>query len=137
MIRSFLMGSILLFAGALAHADSASIETAKIAATEWLAIADEYKYQETWSQASSLLQAEVSQSDWVGNIKNMREPLGKLEKRELSSSEFHESLPGAPDGQYFIFTFDSSFENNEYATEVIAVMKEDDSKWRVVGYYFA
>jgi hypothetical protein len=49
---------------------------------------------------------------------------------------FHESLPDAPPGEYVIFTYESSFENNKFVAEVVAVAKGSDGVWRVVGYYF-
>jgi len=120
----------------LANANSASIESARDSATAWLKIVDQLEYEKSWSQASPLLQAEVSQDDWGDHLGNMRERLGELRQRTLSSSEFHESLPEMPDGQYVIFTYDSSFENSEYVTEVVAVAKDTNQSWRVIGYYF-
>ena len=97
---------------------------------------DGLKYQESWSEASSLLRGAVSQADWEKNLESIRGPLGSVEKRDPDTSEFHETLDGIPDGKYFIFTFKSAFENRSFAYEVRAVAKEPDSSWRVVGYYF-
>ncbi len=122
--------------GPLANADSVSIDTATDSSTAWLKIVDELEYRKSWSEASAWMRTEVSEADWVNHLTNMREWLGELKGRTLSSTEFHESLPEMPAGQYVIFTFDSSFENSEYVTEVVAVAKEADSSWRVIGYYF-
>ena len=40
-----------------------------------------------------------------------------------------------PDGEYAILIFDSSFANNGSASEVVVLALDDDSTWRVVGYY--
>jgi len=61
-------------------------------------------------------------------------PVPGLERRDPDTSEFHQTLDGIPDGEYFIFTFKSAFENRSFAYEVIAVAKEPDSSWRVMGY---
>ena len=106
------------------------------AATAWLRLVDELEYRKSWSEASALLRAEVSQADWVSHLSNMRGPLGGLKQRAVTSSEFHESLDGVPDGQYAVFAYDSSFENREYATEIVALAQEANSSWRVIGYYF-
>jgi hypothetical protein len=45
------------------------------------------------------------------------------------------SLPGAPDGEYVVIQFMSSFENKRFAIETVTPMKDKDAKWRVSGYY--
>jgi hypothetical protein len=44
-------------------------------------------------------------------------------------------LPAAPDGNYVVLKYDTSFENKKSATETIAPMLDKDGKWRVSGYY--
>jgi hypothetical protein len=107
-----------------------------IAAIEFLALVDECEYEKSYLEASSVLREEVSQEEWVTYVRNLRDPLGQLNQRTLSSSDFHDSLPEAPPGRYVIFTYHSSFENNKFAAEVIAVAEGSDGAWRVVGYYF-
>ena len=118
-----------------AAAESASIDDAGVAAVEFLALVDEREYGKSYSTASSVLREEVSQEDWVDHVTNLRDALGVLSKRTVTSPEFHESLPEAPPGEYVIFTYDSSFENNKFVSEVVAVVKGGDGIWRVVGYY--
>jgi hypothetical protein len=107
-----------------------------IAAIEFLALVDECEYEKSYLEASTVLREEVSQEEWVTYVRNLRDPLGQLNQRTLSSSDFHDSLPEAPPGRYVIFTYHSSFENNKFAAEVIAVAEGSDGAWRVVGYYF-
>jgi hypothetical protein len=44
-------------------------------------------------------------------------------------------LPGAPDGQYVIIQYDTTFENKRKAIETITPMFDKDGIWRVSGYY--
>jgi hypothetical protein len=44
-------------------------------------------------------------------------------------------LPGAPDGQYVIIQFETSFENKQNAVETVTPMLDTDSQWRISGYY--
>jgi len=44
------------------------------------------------------------------------------------------SLPGAPDGQYVVLRFETSFDNKAKAIETVTPML-DDGTWRVSGYY--
>ena len=69
------------------------------------------------------------------NIKPFREPLGKLIERKLKSTQYTTTAPGAPDGQYVIIQFNTSFENKKNAVETVTPMKDKDGKWRVSGYY--
>jgi len=65
----------------------------------------------------------------------IRKPLGNLLNRELSSKKYHTTLPGAPDGEYVVIIFKTSFSNKKSAYETITPMKEPDGKWRISGYY--
>ena len=135
-MKKLVLGLILLMYGGPGHADSTSIETATAAAADFLALVDERQYAKSYSTASTILREEVSQEDWVTHVTSLRDPLGQVNERSISSSEFHESLPEAPAGEYVIITYDSSYENNKFAAEVVAVAKGNDGVWRVVGYYF-
>ena len=64
-----------------------------------------------------------------------RKPLGKLVSRDLKSARYAASLPGAPDGEYVVIQFATSFENKKSAIETITPMRGADGKWRVSGYY--
>jgi len=121
--------------GASANPDS--LRVARSASTEFLAMVDGLKYQESWSEASSILQEAVIEADWVKYLDGIRSPLGKVKSRNFETSEYQESLEGLPDGEYVIFVFESSYENRKYVvSEFVALAKEADSSWRVVGYYF-
>ncbi len=120
-----------------ASANPDSFSAARSASTEFLAMVDGLKYQESWSEASSLLQEAVIEADWVKYLDGLRSPLGKVKSRNFETSEYQESLEGLPDGEYVIFIFESSYENRKYVvSEFVALAKEADSSWRVVGYYF-
>jgi len=136
MIKKVILGVFILAFNLIANANPDEINSAQAASIEWLALVDGLKYQKSWSEASSLLRNEVSQADWEKNLENIRGPLGEVEKREPNTSEFNETLEDLPDGEYFIFIFKSAFENRSSAFEVVAIAKEPDSSWRVVGYYF-
>jgi len=45
------------------------------------------------------------------------------------------SMPGAPDGEYVVIQFESSFANKKSAVETVTPMKGEDGVWRVSGYY--
>lgn len=124
----------LVIGTALANNDEA-ISLAQTAAASWLELSDEGEHEETWVRASSLFQAAISQEDWARALSAAREPLQALMSRELSSAAFFQQLPGAPDGEYVVLTFDSAFGKKASAVETVTVMKDDDGSWRVSGYF--
>lgn len=126
----------VLFAVNIAVADNdEAIRAAEAAADSWLELADQSKFKDTWLQASSLFQVAISQTDWERALGAARTPLKELDSRHLELAEFHETLPGAPDGEYVVMTFNSSFEKKAAAVETVTVMKDDDGSWRVSGYF--
>ena len=44
-------------------------------------------------------------------------------------------LPGAPDGEYVVFQFDTQFERKRAAVETVTPMCDPDGSWRVSGYF--
>ena len=44
-------------------------------------------------------------------------------------------MPGAPDGEYVVIQFETSFENKKHAIETVTPMMDKDGTWRVSGYY--
>ena len=77
----------------------------------------------------------VSQQQWLQSMESIRKPLGQNLSRELQSKQYHTSLPGAPDGEYVVIQFASSFSNKKSAIETVTPMLDTDGKWRVSGYY--
>lgn len=65
----------------------------------------------------------------------MRGPLGKLQKRTLTSGQRTSSLPGVPPGDYSVLVYATDFEKRSVATETAILTREADSKWRTSGYF--
>jgi hypothetical protein len=111
-------------------------ETEAVTAAEgWLALVDAGKYGKSWNAASGFFKSAVLQGQWEQSLKAVRSPLGKLVSRKLLSKTYMTSLPGAPDGEYLVIQFETSFQNKKFAIETITPMKEKDGKWRISGYY--
>ena len=108
---------------------------AQMAATNWLVQIDKGEYLESWDNAAQYFQNQILQDRWSAALRASRKPLGNSTSRNINSSEFKSELPGAPDGNYYILTYNSSFENKASAIETITLTKGVDGKWRAVGYY--
>ena len=118
-----------------AEADEASEREAVKAADAWLAIVDQGNYEESWNQAASFFREAVPSDTWSQQIKAARAPMGQLISREVKSTTYAESLPGAPDGKYVVIQYKASFENKKSAIETITPMMDKDGSWRVSGYF--
>ena len=109
-------------------------EEAMSAAKEWLVLIDAREYSESWDNAASLFQKAMTKEQWIEVLNGLLPSYGKLIQREVISSKHYTELPGAPDGEYVVIQFNSSFENKKECIETVTPMK-DDGKWKVSGYY--
>lgn len=141
MIAKTIISILLLAAicGAMAHpahADGkAAVEQAKKAAGAWLKLVDEGKYRESWEQAATFFKDRITAERWEQLVSGARKPLGAVVSREFKSAHYSTSLPGAPDGQYVVIQYDTSFENKKSAVETITPLLDKDGQWRVSGYF--
>jgi hypothetical protein len=108
---------------------------AVVPAEKWLALVDEGQYADSWRQAARFFKSNVKQDQWEQSVQAARQPLGKLISRKLSSKVYTKTLPGAPDGEYVVMQFETSFQDKKSALETITCAKEKDGSWRVAGYY--
>ena len=126
----------LIFSGTTALAVDSKKELAALSAAEkWLAIVDSKKYAESWKEAAELFRNAVPPQQWEQSMQAVREPLGKLISRKVKTKAYQTSLPGAPDGEYVVIQFNTSFENKKKAVETVTPMMGKDGVWRVSGYY--
>jgi hypothetical protein len=120
---------------AVAQAQQKPEELAQQSADSWLALVDSGKHADSWQEASSIFKAHVSKEQWPSIVRAARDPLGKMLSRKLKSATYTKTLPGAPDGEYVVIQYDSSFEHKQSAVETVTPMLDKDGKWRVSGYY--
>ncbi|OGU36727.1 MAG: hypothetical protein A2068_03740 [Ignavibacteria bacterium GWB2_35_6b] len=104
-------------------------------ADKWLKVVDKGNYEQSWREGSELFRAAVTKEQWVQALTGLRRPLGELKKRELKSKKYATQLPGAPDGEYYTFEYNTSYKNKVESTETVTAMKDKDGKWRVAGYF--
>jgi hypothetical protein len=115
--------------------DSDKEKKAVSAAEKWLSMVDEGKYSDSWQGAAEYLRNAISQEQWNRSLQAVRKPLGKIVSRQMKTATYRTSLPGAPDGEYVVIKFDTSFENKKAAIETVTPMMDQDGTWRVSGYY--
>jgi hypothetical protein len=118
-----------------ALSDEAKEAAAVTAAKTWLALVDEGIYGDSWETAAAYFKSAITKEKWKQMLTAVRSPLGDPVSRELSSKTYAQSLPGAPDGEYVVIQFATSFQNKKSAIETITPMLDDDRQWRVSGYF--
>ena len=128
------LAGVVLFS-APAAADEAMEQKAVTAAKAWLALVDSGDYEKSWNTAAEYFQNAVAQQQWQLSLTAARKPLGQVVSRQLRSKQYTTSLADAPDGQYLVIQYETSFENKKSAVETITPMVNADGKWRVAGYY--
>jgi serine/threonine protein kinase/tetratricopeptide (TPR) repeat protein len=115
----------------IAGADKAAVAAAK----KWLTAIDDDRYTESWTDASDYFRGAITQDKWVSALETVRKPLGNLVSRDVKSAQLMTELPGAPDGQYVVMQFDSSFANKKTTIETVTFMQEKDGQWKCAGYF--
>lgn len=107
-------------------------DAARKAADKWLALLDEGKYPDAWKQASKHSRPQISNDEWHAQLKSMREAAGALKSRNFTSAKASKTHPGAPDGDYMILEYASSFDKKSKATEIVVLSREGG--WKIAGY---
>lgn len=135
-IYSILLTVALLFTMFIpAYANKQAEEKAVAASMAWLKLVDNGRYDASWDNASTLFKKAVDKGQWKQQVSAVRGPMGKVKSRQLRSNHYATSLPGAPDGEYVVIQYETSFDNKRSAVETITPMLDEDGTWRVSGYY--
>jgi len=135
MKKVAILAVMAILTASLLMAQDAKTKAAQKGAESWLAVVDKADYPGSYDQASTMFKAAVTKDDWTQKVRAARGPLGKVVSRKLQSAEYMTSLPGAPDGQYVVIKYDTSFENKKSAVETVVSMLDKDGQWRVSGYF--
>jgi Protein of unknown function (DUF4019) len=132
--RAFVLIALVLPA-ALCLPDPGPEEAAESAALTWLGALDAGDYPTTWKTASSYFKEHISAANWAAAAASARGSVRALQSRRLTSATLMHTMPGAPDGDYVIIVFKTSFAGKAEAIETVTPMKDVDGTWHVSGYY--
>ena len=114
---------------------AASIAGAEAAAGAWLQLVDTGQYARSWQEAAALFKERVTQDQWQARVKAVRESLGALVSRNRTTASSMGTLPGAPDGDYVVLHYATSFTKKQTAVETVTELRAADGAWRMVGYF--
>jgi len=130
-ILSTLIVANIALAGATDEKEAKAIESGQ----QWLTLCDQANYSESWETAATYFKNAVKKEQWEQMAAAVRKPLGKVGKREVKSQKYQTTAPGAPDGEYVIIQFSTTFENKKESTETVTMMMDKDRGWRAAGYF--
>jgi hypothetical protein len=126
---------IVTVTGGILFAATKPEEEAQKSADQWLALVDSGKFGASWKAAAPYFQRMIPQDKWEVSGRRSRESFGNLISRKLKTAQYTRSVPGAPDGEYVILRYETSFTNKKTAVETITPMKDKDGQWKVSGYF--
>ncbi len=110
-------------------------QLAQAVAEGWLSLVDAGQFAESWQSVAEYFKAAVSEAQWKASLDTARRPLGSVISRKLKSAKYTRSVPGAPDGEYVILEFETTFANKKDAVETVTPTMGKDGKWKVSGYF--
>lgn len=125
----------ILVASPAMAADDARTTAAIRAAESFLLLLDTGQYGQSWDSAASLFKKQIPKESWMQQVSGLLPAVGMVKNRIITSAEFRTELPGAPDGEYVVIQYRSSFANKESAIETVTPMLDQDGQWRVSGYF--
>ncbi|SEB00986.1 TonB family protein [Alkalimonas amylolytica] len=118
----------------IADNENATVNEVEAIALNWLQLIDQGQYETSWQQAGSMVQQQLSASQWQNTLHNTRKSFGALQSRTVLSQQEHRSLPGVPDGRYLVLIMQSQFEHKAAAVETLTLSFEQ-GEWRAIGYF--
>lgn len=133
--RALVVAAAALLSIGLAAAQNPRASVVQQTARSWLATTDRGDAAESWKSAGKQFQTALTVERWAESLQRVRPPLGPVASRGLLATEFRKSFPGAPDGEYAIIVFRTSFAKKQDAREMVTLAHEADGAWRVIGYF--
>jgi hypothetical protein len=110
------MFTILLAVALTTGAERENPQPDLTAANTWVSLVDAKRWGDSWLAAGTLFKSQMPQPRWASTIEPVRDPLGPVSSRALKSITKSGSLPGAPDGEYEVVQFQTTFANKAAAT---------------------
>ncbi|MEQ1883650.1 MAG: DUF4019 domain-containing protein [Bryobacteraceae bacterium] len=99
---------------------------------KWLALLDSEKYADSFEKAGNTFRSEVKPDQWVSVLQRVRKPMGATVSRIPAKVDMMKSMRGAPDGEYAVIHYTTSFKDKSI-TERLTLAKEE-GKWEVFSY---
>ena len=134
-------GTVTLFAalglalGACSESNPEAERSAYEASKPWIALMDSGEYEKCWDEAAPWFRENIGSRDmWIAKAHETRDPLGNLIARQLHTTTYKTNPMGAPDGEYTIVVYSSSWDAGSIY-ESVSMQRQTEGSWGVVGYF--
>jgi len=105
------------------------------ASQKWLKLIDAGRYGDAWDGGAAPLKKSVTRKGFIDGIGEARKPFGAVKSRTPGRFARAHELPGGPQGDYALISFDTRFANGKQAEEQVIWLLESGDNWRVSGYF--
>jgi hypothetical protein len=113
---------------------AADEQAAQRQALGFLGYLDQGRYADSYAYTGMLIRAQLDRDAFSTQIQKTRVDTGALQSRELIDSAYTTTLPGAPEGQYVVLHYHTSFANRQDTLETLTLAFAK-GYWRISGYY--
>lgn len=142
LFAPFLLSASLLLAGTVQaqvstlspNVNDTRATEAQAAANTWLASFDTGEGADNWLQSASIFKERVRQEDWQKRVDDQRTQFGRLKTRTLKGMEFTRQLENAPDGEYFVLRYLSTYAKKDTVVEILVPTRDRDGNWKIANY---
>jgi hypothetical protein len=121
-----------------AHAQSdphqAEEQAAERQALGFLGYLDQGRFADSYAYTGMLIRTSLDRDTFAQKLESARNGTGAMVSRNLIDASYSTSVPGAPEGQYVILHYATSFANRQDTVETVTLAFAK-SYWRVSGYY--
>jgi Protein of unknown function (DUF4019) len=100
----------------------------------FLGYLDKGRFADSYAYTGMLIRAQVDRESFSSQVEKARAGTGTLQARELMDATYATTVQGAPEGQYVVLRYHSSFADRQQAEETLTLAFAK-GYWRVSGYY--
>lgn len=100
----------------------------------FLGYLDQGRFADSYAYTGMLIRTQVDRAKFAAQIEKTRTGTGAMQTRELIDSVYSTTVAGAPEGQYVVLHYHTSFANRPDTVETLTLAFAK-GYWRVSGYY--
>jgi Protein of unknown function (DUF4019) len=109
-------------------------QAAERQALGFLGYLDHGRFADSYAYTGMLIRGQLDREAFASQVEKDRAGTGTIQSRELVDASYTTTLAGAPEGQYVVLRYHSSFANRPDTVETLTLAFAK-GYWRVSGWY--